>query len=142
MGRILAPCPLLHRGTAVLQLCNGLCEIGDDFHLLLVCCNQLVNCIILLDGGVCQVVEQCCHLLCLDNSLCSCLIGKGGVAGCHAADVAHFCKCGRPVIFPVVCVCACPPVIRGDTVKHALTSTSSPPNDIPYIPWSPIVLPL
>ena len=41
-----------------------------------------------------------------------------------------------------VCVCACPPVMRGDTVKHALTSTSSPPNDIPSIPWSPVVLPL
>ncbi len=26
-----------------------------------------------------------------------------------------------------VCVCACPPVMRGGTVKHALTSTSSPP---------------
>ncbi len=35
MGRILAPCPLLYEGTAVLQLCNGLCEIGDDFCLLL-----------------------------------------------------------------------------------------------------------
>jgi hypothetical protein len=41
-----------------------------------------------------------------------------------------------------VCVCACPPVMRGDTVKHALTSTSSPPNDVPSIPWSPVVLPL
>ncbi len=37
-------------------------------------------------------------------------------------------------------VCACPPVIRGDTVKHVMTSTSSPPNDIPSIPWSPVVL--
>jgi hypothetical protein len=27
----------------------------------------------------------------------------------------------------VVCVCSCPPVMRGDTVNHALTSTSSPP---------------
>ncbi len=26
-----------------------------------------------------------------------------------------------------VCVCSCPPVMRGDTVNHALTSTSSPP---------------
>jgi hypothetical protein len=41
-----------------------------------------------------------------------------------------------------VCVCDCPTVMRGDTVKHALTSTSSPPNDIPSIPWSPVVLPL
>ncbi len=41
-----------------------------------------------------------------------------------------------------VCVCACPPVMRGDTVKHALTSTRPPPNDIPSIPWSPVVLPL
>jgi hypothetical protein len=39
-----------------------------------------------------------------------------------------------------VCVCACPPVMRGDTVKHVLTSTSSPPNDVPSIPWSPVVL--
>ncbi len=41
-----------------------------------------------------------------------------------------------------MCECACPPVMRGDTVKHALTSTSSPPNDVPSIPWSPVVLPL
>jgi hypothetical protein len=41
-----------------------------------------------------------------------------------------------------VCVCASPLVMRGDTVKHALTSTSSPPNDVPSIPWSPVVLPL
>ncbi len=33
----------------------------------------------------------------------------------------------------VVCVCVCsgPSVMRGVTVKHALTCTSSPPNDIP-----------
>jgi hypothetical protein len=43
---------------------------------------------------------------------------------------------------PMGCVCACPPVMSGDTVKHALTSTSSPPNDVPSIPWSPVVLPL
>jgi hypothetical protein len=42
----------------------------------------------------------------------------------------------------LVCVCSCPPVMGGVTVKHALTSTSSPPNDIPSIPWSPVVLPL
>jgi hypothetical protein len=41
-----------------------------------------------------------------------------------------------------VCVCSCPPFMRGATVKHALTSTSSPPNDVPSIPWSPVVLPL
>jgi hypothetical protein len=41
-----------------------------------------------------------------------------------------------------LCVCACPPVMRGDTVKHALTSTSSPPSDVPFIPWNPVVLPL
>jgi hypothetical protein len=40
-----------------------------------------------------------------------------------------------------VCVSG-PSVMRGVTVKHALTSTSSPPNDIPSIPWSPVVLPL
>jgi hypothetical protein len=31
------------------------------------------------------------------------------------------------IVVITVCVCACPPVIVGDTVKHALTSTSSPP---------------
>ncbi len=41
-----------------------------------------------------------------------------------------------------VCVCSGPSVMMGVTVKHALTSTSSPPNDIPSIPWSPVVLPL
>ncbi len=41
-----------------------------------------------------------------------------------------------------VCVCACPLVMRGLAVNHALTSTSCPPNDIPSIPWSPVVLPL
>jgi hypothetical protein len=40
------------------------------------------------------------------------------------------------------CVCSGPSVMRGVTVKHVLTSTSSPPNDIPFIPWSPVVLPL
>ena len=39
-------------------------------------------------------------------------------------------------------MCSCPPVMGGVTVKHALTSTSSPPNDILSIPWSPVVLPL
>ncbi len=40
------------------------------------------------------------------------------------------------------CVCVSgPSVMRGVTVKHVLTSTSSPPNDIPSIPWSPVVLP-
>jgi hypothetical protein len=33
-----------------------------------------------------------------------------------------------------LCVCACPPVMRGDTVKHALTSTSSPPMTSPPYP--------
>ncbi len=41
-----------------------------------------------------------------------------------------------------VCVCACPLIMRGVTVKHALTSTNSPPNDVPSIPWSPVILPL
>jgi hypothetical protein len=41
-----------------------------------------------------------------------------------------------------VCVCACPSVMRGLAVKHALTSTSCPPNDIPSIPCCPVVLPL
>jgi hypothetical protein len=35
-----------------------------------------------------------------------------------------------------VCVCSGPSVMRGVTVKYALTSTSSPPNDILSIPWS------
>ncbi len=47
------------------------------------------------------------------------------------------------IMYMCVCVCACPPVMRGDTANHALTSTSSPPpNDVPSIPWSPVVLPL
>ncbi len=41
-----------------------------------------------------------------------------------------------------VCVCFWAIGYEGVTVKHALTSTSSPPNDIPSIPWSPVVLPL
>ncbi len=42
-----------------------------------------------------------------------------------------------------MCVCVSgPSVMRGVTFKHALTSTSSPPNDIPSIPWSPVVLSL
>jgi hypothetical protein len=32
-----------------------------------------------------------------------------------------------------MCVCACPLVMRGGTVKHVLTSTSFSPNDIPSI---------
>jgi hypothetical protein len=39
-----------------------------------------------------------------------------------------------------VCVCLSSGY-RRDTVKHALTSTSSPPNDIPSIPWSLVLLP-
>ncbi len=35
-----------------------------------------------------------------------------------------------------------PLVMRGLAVKHALTSTSCPPNDIPSIPCCPVVLPL
>ncbi len=33
----------------------------------------------------------------------------------------------------LVFVCGCPPVMRGDTVKHALTSTSTPP-----MTWHPL----
>jgi hypothetical protein len=57
-------------------------------------------------------------------------------------------RCNIPSIYqavvdmPPMCVCSGPLVMRGVTVKHALTSTSSPPNDIPSIPWSPVVLPL
>ncbi len=39
---------------------------------------------------------------CLDNFLCSCLIGEGRVTGGHAVDVGHFHKCGRPMILSVV----------------------------------------
>jgi hypothetical protein len=51
------------------------------------------------------------------------------------ADMPH-----KTVLLGCVCVCACPPVMRGETVKHVLTSTSSPPNDVPSIPWSPVVV--
>jgi hypothetical protein len=73
---------------------------------------------------------------------------KGGEDGrTHARDFkqASYVAQIAPPMLPaaiVVCVCACPPVMRGDTVKHALTSTSSPSNDVPSIPWSPVVLPL
>ena len=77
MGRICLPQSLLHGWTAGLQLCNCLSEIGNDFYLLLVCHDQLVNRIVLLDGCVRQVVQQCSHFLHLDNFLCGCLIGKG-----------------------------------------------------------------
>jgi hypothetical protein len=102
MGRVLMSRPLLHWGTAVLQLCDGLCEIGHNFCLLLVSCDQLVDCIILLDGGICQVVKQHGHLLCRDDFLCSYLIGKGQVARGHAVDVAHSHKHGCPVILSAV----------------------------------------
>ncbi len=49
MGRALTSRPLLSWWTASLQLDNGLCEIGNHCCLLLVSCNQLVNCIIFLD---------------------------------------------------------------------------------------------
>ncbi len=92
MRRTLALHPLLHQETAILQLGNALCEIGYNFCLLLVRFDQLVCCIILLDGGIHQVIKQCCHLLCLDDFLCSCLISKGHVARGHVVDVAHFHK--------------------------------------------------
>jgi hypothetical protein len=57
---------------------------------------------VLLDRHICQVIQQCSHFLCLDNFLCSCLIGKGRVTGEHAVDVAHFYKCSCPMILPVV----------------------------------------
>jgi hypothetical protein len=37
------------------------------------------------------------------------------------------CERGEEIECVVVCVCSCPPVMRGDTVNHAPTSTSSPP---------------
>jgi hypothetical protein len=36
-------------------------------------------------------------------------------------------KLDEPNRTRLVCVCSCPLVMRGDTVNHALTSTSSPP---------------
>jgi hypothetical protein len=65
MGRVLTSCSLLSWWTAVLQLGSGCRQSGDNFCLLLVCHDQLVNSIILLDGGICQVVKQHLHLLCL-----------------------------------------------------------------------------
>jgi hypothetical protein len=58
-GRVCAAQLLLRGWTARLRFCNGLSEIGNDFCLLLVRCNQLVNRIVLLDGSLCQVVQQC-----------------------------------------------------------------------------------
>ncbi len=101
MGRVCGARSLLHVWTTGLQLCNGLSEIGDDFCLLLVWRNHFVNSIVLLDGCIHQVVQLCSHFFCLDNFLCSCLIGKGQVAGGHAVDVAHIRKCGHPMILPV-----------------------------------------
>jgi hypothetical protein len=98
--------------TAVLQLGNGCCQVGDNFCLLLVCLNQLVNGVVLLNGCICQVVELCCHLLCLDDFLGSSLIGKGPVAEGHAVDVAYLSKRGHPVDLPFV-----PPVIRKGTAS-------------------------
>jgi hypothetical protein len=40
---------------------------------------------------------------------------------CNVLSVGVECIVGE------LCVCSCPPVMRGDTVNHALTSTSSPP---------------
>jgi hypothetical protein len=102
--------------TAVLQLGDGRCQVSNNFCLLLVCCDQLVNGGILLNGCFCQVVEQRCHLLFLDNFLGSSLIGKGQVAGGHAVDVAHLCKRGRPVHLPVVqCV-----IREGTVIGHGI----------------------
>ncbi len=40
--------------------------------------------------------------------------------------VQSYCLCTKSERL-YLCVCSCPPVMRGDTVNHALTSTSSPP---------------
>jgi hypothetical protein len=101
MGRALPSQSLLSRWTTVLQLGNYPCQIDNMFCLMLVCCDQLVNRVVLLDGCICQVVKQCRHLLCLYNFLGSCLIGEGRVAGGHAVDVVRSRKCRRPVVFPV-----------------------------------------
>ncbi len=77
MGRALPSRSLLSWWTTVLHLGNGRFQIGDNFCLLLVCCNQLVNSVILLNGRVFQVVKQHCHLLCLEDFLGSCLVGEG-----------------------------------------------------------------
>ncbi len=41
-----------------------------------------------------------------------------------------------------VCVCSCPPVMRGILLIMRWQALVPPPNDIPSIPWSPVVLPL
>ncbi len=46
--------------------------------------------------------------------------------GLKARECEQIKLCEPPPV-PYVCVCSCPPVMRGGTVNHALTSTSSPP---------------
>ncbi len=106
VGRALLSWSLPSGWTAVLQLGNCPCQVSDIFCELLVCLNQLVNGVVLLNGCICQVVE-CRHLLRLDDFWGSGLNGQGQVARGHAVDVAHLSKCGHPVDLPLV-----PPVIR------------------------------
>ncbi len=46
---------------------------------------------------------------------------------CDANEIESGVEVDDNDAFVCVCVCSCPPVMRGDTVNHALTSTSSPP---------------
>ncbi len=55
------------------------------------------------------------------RSLCSWGGAGGWTAGFAVATAAEV------AAVEVACVCSCPRVMRGDTVNHALTSTSSPP---------------
>ncbi len=96
--------------------------------------------------------QATCALTCMaaGNFLQPMLIYKGKLTGCiatrefkhHDPSSVYACQDAAWMDEVCMCVCACPLVIRGVTVKHALTSTSSLPNDIPSIPWSPVVLPL
>ena len=63
--------------------------------------DQFVHCVVLLYGGVREVVEGRGHsfgLFCLG----CCLVGEGAVACCHAHDVARFCKGSSPMRLPIV----------------------------------------
>jgi hypothetical protein len=53
MGRALLSGLLPSAWTAVFQLGNGRCQVSNNFCLLLVCRNQLVNLVVLLNGCVC-----------------------------------------------------------------------------------------
>jgi hypothetical protein len=52
MGRALLSRSVPSGWTAILQLGHGCCQAGNNFHLLLVCGNHLVNGVVLLNGCV------------------------------------------------------------------------------------------